>query len=420
MKKFLTLLLLIPCIASGQIISRSAITSFSSFYNAGGLTVAATAGEPLVATLSDASGGILLAQGYQQPQELPCASINPTIVANAWNCINGYSLTLYAPGLPVNSNILWSNGANSNTIKFLTAGIYTATITTAPGCTLTTSYNLQTPVPFKTYQQGNWGANTPLSGPASIFLYNNFSTAFPAPEYLTIGCTRKLRLTTAQAVNDFLPSSGTSKTLPSGTSTNPGASISNTLAGQVVALTLNTKFDQLFSSFAPADENLASLVVTSGAFAGKTVQFVLNEANRKLGSCSSPYTLSALNNICTQINQNYQNGTTNSGLLACSTNPAANPPARLSENNLDGDLIIYPNPTSGNFNIAYSSEPGNALQIQVMDLSGKALYSELKTMETGSLTMTLSASDLNMSSGIYFVTIKSDRGTIAQKLVISE
>jgi hypothetical protein len=64
-----------------------------------------------------------------------------------------------------------------------------------------------------------------------------FRAAFPTG--LTVGAgTRFLRLTTAKAVDDFLPSGTTARALNAGTLTNPGSNYQNVLAGQVVALFL--------------------------------------------------------------------------------------------------------------------------------------------------------------------------------------
>src|SRR5450432_1883659 len=72
---------------------------------------------------------------------------------------------------------------------------------------------------FRTQTQTDWGAT--CNGGSSSYMTTNFHGAFP--NGITIGCgSNKLVLTTAQAVTDFLPSTGTSSVLPSGTKTNPG------------------------------------------------------------------------------------------------------------------------------------------------------------------------------------------------------
>ncbi|MFM7080196.1 MAG: T9SS type A sorting domain-containing protein [Bacteroidota bacterium] len=414
MKKHLLIVMALMMISSSlraQIISRSAITCFSSYYSANGLTVAASAGEPVTSTFSQ--GGIILAQGYQQPQELPCASINPTVVANAWDCVNGYSLSVSATGLPSGSTYLWSNGQTSSTINNLFAGNYAVTITTSPGCILAASYTLQTPAPYNTYTQGIWGANTPSVGSVAAYMYANFSTVFPAPEYLTVGCTRKLRLTSAQAVNAFLPSSGTPKALPAGTTVNPGASLANTLAGQVVALTLNVKFDLFNPAFNPASLALGNLVITSGSFAGKSVNWVLNEASRKLGGCSSPYTFAQLNNICTQINQNYQNGT-NAGLLTCSGSTV-----RLSNAEPAEELLVFPNPTAGEINIVINEPVSGDLLVTIADLSGKTLFRKTIAAEGENFSLQIPAAESNLLPGMYIVVVDRNDTRSFARIVVS-
>ncbi|HMC98190.1 MAG TPA: T9SS type A sorting domain-containing protein, partial [Flavobacteriales bacterium] len=146
----------------------------------------------------------------------------------------------------------------------------------------------------------------------------NFATAFPAPNYLTIGCgNRTLKLTSASAVTAFLPSSGYVSRLPNGAMQNPGTSYGNTFAGQLVALKLAVRFDELSASFSPATVLLKNMTIASGTFAGWTVQQLITEADSKIGSCGGNYSRTTLNIAITAINEGYAGGTLNSGYLSC-------------------------------------------------------------------------------------------------------
>lgn len=169
---------------------------------------------------------------------------------------------------------------------------------------------------YATYTHGAWGACASGNNIGN-YLDANFSAAFP--NGLEIGCINKLRLTSANAVRNYLPQSTAPAALPNGTLINPSAnSYRNILAGQLVALALNIGFDNYDSGFAVANDNLKDLIIASGPFIGWTVQNLFLEANKKIGGCSSSsFTLSQFNTALDNINNNYDNGTSNNNFLSC-------------------------------------------------------------------------------------------------------
>ena len=171
---------------------------------------------------------------------------------------------------------------------------------------------------FKTFTQGGWGSSPSGNNPGT-FLNNNFAANFPAPAYLTIGCTNKLQLTSAAAVRAFLPNGTTPAVLPAGTRVNPTkTNFSNVFAGQLVALALNLRFDTNIANFGSSSTNLKDLVIASGPFIGKTVQFLFDEANKRIGGCTAfNATLSQYTTAIDNVNRNYDNGTNNQSFLAC-------------------------------------------------------------------------------------------------------
>jgi hypothetical protein len=157
----------------------------------------------------------------------------------------------------------------------LKAGVYWLKVTDAQGCEKLWQFIVDQPTGdctgFRTQTQGGWGSKANGENPGT-YRDANFAAAFPSG--LTVGCgTKLLKLTTAKAVEDFLPSGSTPSVLPAGTLTNPAQSYSNTFAGQVVALSLSVGFDNYDSNFGPSNVNLKNLKIKSGVFAGKTVQF---------------------------------------------------------------------------------------------------------------------------------------------------
>lgn len=180
---------------------------------------------------------------------------------------------------------------------------------------------------YKTYTQGAWGAN-PCGGNAASYLQSNFAAVFPTG--VSIGCTNKLKFTTSNAIRNFLPSGGTPSALPAGTWINPN-NYNNVFAGQLLALTLNVKFDEYFSNFASPTGNLKDLIIATGPFAGMTVQQLLDNANQKIGGCAAfNRTFSEYNAAITSVNQTYDNGVTTGGFLSCPSSPVLPLTASLS------------------------------------------------------------------------------------------
>ena len=343
-------------------------------------------------------------------------AVSVTIDANSWICGEGYALNATAVGGTAPFYFLWSNGQTSNYINNLYTGNYTVTVTDANGCSATATRTLNAPAPFRTQTQGGWGADPSGNNPGT-YLANNFAAAFPAPSYLMVGCTRRLQLTSAAAVNAFLPSSGTSKALPAGTTINPGPVLKNTFAGQVVTLTLNVTFDNYDPSFGLVGYPLRDLRVANGTFAGWTVQQVLVESNKKLGGCSSPYTFSQLNDVCSMINQNFDNGTYYGNGLICV--PAPQAPVRMMQSEAT-DVHVYPNPNEGSFTTSFEILESSKVELILTDLSGKVLRALERNLEPGLYEDSELCNGLELKAGIYLVRFREgDKPATTTKVIVT-
>ena len=168
---------------------------------------------------------------------------------------------------------------------------------------------------LRTQTMGGWGS-TPNGNNPGMYLQNNFATAFP--NGITIGCENTLTLTSAQAVQDFLPSGSTPTLLPNGAMVDPGGSYTNVLAGQLMAATISLGFDNAIPSFGESDFALGELSIQTGEFQGWTVAQIVEEGNALIGGCASDFTASQLNNVLSGINESYVDGEQSSGFLGCS------------------------------------------------------------------------------------------------------
>jgi hypothetical protein len=79
------------------------------------------------------------------------------------------------------------------------------------------------------------------------------------------------------------------------------------------------------------------------------------------------------------------------------------------------DLKIYPNPSQGNLNIKLSDLLDRRLNIEIVDLSGRLVYSNSLQTESSSLDLEL---NLSLTPGLYLINIKGENTSISEKLII--
>ena len=82
----------------------------------------------------------------------------------------------------------------------------------------------------------------------------------------------------------------------------------------------------------------------------------------------------------------------------------------ILESNFNNEFVLYPNPTSGSFNVK-TSQKEIPLEITVFDLQGHILYKRSYN-NTSNVNI-----DINMSQGIYLVTVKSNNEIRTLKLI---
>ena len=352
--------------------------------------------------------------------------VQPAVISISINkvdvdCYNGNNGTATAivTGGTSPYTYLWntSPAQTTSTATGLKVGSYTVTVKDSKNCTQSTTVAIVniSCTGFKTYTQGGYGA-VPSGNNPGTYVQQKFALAFPSG--LTVGCTKTLKLTTAQSVIDFLPSSGTPVALKSNLVNS--ATYSNTLAGQVVTLKLNLVFDIYDPAFSPSTTSLKSLIIGTKTFAGWTVNQLMNEANNVLGGCSSRYTPAQINEAVTNVNQNYDNGNTNAGYLLCPcvglpSMPNFNYRIDLIETDVEKhlDFSIYPNPNTGDFTIEFESSGLTVEHIVVYNIYGQKVYSQTidHPMEgNNSLNINLTGVEV----GIYFIQFL--RGEVEEKM----
>jgi streptogramin lyase len=363
---------------------------------------------------------------------VPCPSIRCS--GAGISCIDSCNgrATVTITGTPANYTYTWNTNPPSQTqsISRLCPGSYK--VITDDGFACKDSCTVVIPAEpcngFSTYTQGGWGANPKGNNPAT-YLRSKFATVFP--NGLEIGCNNKLRLTSWQAVVDFLPSGTTPTSLPTGILTNPGSRYSNVFAGQLVAATLNVRFDEADPSFSPSPIPLKNLIIASGVFSGWTVNQLIAEANRSIGGCGSAYSFSQLSGALDLFNNNYDKpsvigGGTNRCYLSCpiGENPGTLRP--ILPSSLNGEITkrdpafsLFPNPAREEATLSYVTQTDAPLSIDLLSASGVKLFSIMNggIGRSGNQITKVFRTD-GVKSGTYFVRIIDGDQISIQRLVI--
>lgn len=166
---------------------------------------------------------------------------------------------------------------------------------------------------FRTQTPGGWGSSASGNN-AGAYRDANFAGAFP--NGLSIGCVNTLTLSSAGAVEAFLPAGGQPSALPSGDLIDP-INYGNGFASHLVAATLSLGFDAYDPNFASSNGFAGDLIFNNGQFTGFTVSEVVAIANEVIGGCSDAYSPSQLTAALTLFNENYVDGSIDNGNFSC-------------------------------------------------------------------------------------------------------
>ena len=79
-------------------------------------------------------------------------------------------------------------------------------------------------------------------------------------------------------------------------------------------------------------------------------------------------------------------------------------------------LAIYPNPTSGMFNISFTSETIQDLRVRVLNVIGEVIVSDELEQFVGEYTKQINLNE--NAKGIYLLEIETNDGVVNKKLVL--
>lgn len=90
-------------------------------------------------------------------------------------------------------------------------------------------------------------------------------------------------------------------------------------------------------------------------------------------------------------------------------------PTSIADNTLEG-MKLYPNPASDHLTVAISSAENASADVMVYNLMGQMMYSQNVVLHTGNNVLNVNISNLN--AGVYMVTVRTQKGTSTQKLIV--
>ncbi len=299
------------------------------------------------------------------------------------------------------------------------SGLYTVTVIDGNGCVETCEVEViidtdEDPCSgLRTETQGSWANST--------LLLEGFDAAFP--DNLIIGCGyRKMRLTSAEAVAAFLPSSGPSQRLPFGTLVDPGNTYGNSLAGELVALKLSVRFDELDQQFSTSATLLQDATVASGLFQGMTVAELIEEADRKIGGCFSWYSRNQLRIALANINNGYAGGTIASGYLDCPEEEVRPTLAEAPEIQVRGTEVetsVFPNPFMNNTTIVVGKfERIERVVIEVLSTDGVLLERLFEGEVTPGNETRVEWNASSRAMGVYYYRVISSEGVMTGRMIL--
>lgn len=169
--------------------------------------------------------------------------------------------------------------------------------------------------PLRTQTQEDWGA-LPDEHAAAAYLHERFDLVFGplgirGPEGLVIGFRDVTRVfNSAEAITRFLPQG-----LPPDRR-RPGPDV---FGGELMALSLNVYFDDVFRDFGRASYSLRDMVVRDEKvyYDGWTVGALLKIANEVYGGALPSVEVGELYSVIKAINHNYRDGQVDQGYLVC-------------------------------------------------------------------------------------------------------
>jgi hypothetical protein len=91
----------------------------------------------------------------------------------------------------------------------------------------------------------------------------------------------------------------------------------------------------------------------------------------------------------------------------------------INEQNSNSGLSVYPNPLTNNASVIYELSENSKIEISLFDVLGKQIILYRNSNQTaGKHELQISSNDLKLSTGIYFIKMKTDNEVRTLKVVV--
>ncbi|MBK7382081.1 MAG: right-handed parallel beta-helix repeat-containing protein [Flavobacteriales bacterium] len=416
------------CAGSSVVLNASTGIGLTYQWRKDGVSISGATASTYSATTGGAYSVVVASGSCISTSASTTVSVKPAPTVNCSSSTSSSTVSVTATGGQSPYTYSWNTSPvqTSATASVSVSGTYTATVTGGNGCsascstTISLSSSSSNCAGLHTEAQGTWGATATQYNMAG-YMSTRWATAFPAPNYLTIGCgTRLMRFTTANSVIARLPTYGMPALLASGTAVDP-SSVANTLVGQIVALRINIRMDEMEPTFGAPTGLLKDMTVASGTFAGWTVQQLLDHANQAIGGCVSQYSLASISSAITTLNNGYQAGNMNNGYLLCPSQ------FRSLEDTSDDAVevgpgmqtVVYPNPFTTSTTIAFSGlDVFERLTVQVYSVDGRLVDTPFDANVPLDGTLKLEWHAAGRSVGLYHYRATNGTNAVSGKLMV--
>jgi PKD repeat protein len=429
--------------------------------NANTASITATAGGTYTVTVTSARG---CTRVLSQVVTVNANPGTPTVTPSALSFCTGSN------GVQISSssasNYSWSNGGNTQSITVTNPGTYNLTITDVNNCTASgTAVQIteNTPVVATVVASGPTSFCLGDSIEISVVNQNSFNTFVWSNnsnnDTITVFATGNYNVTTTDQNN----CSAVSNTIVTNVSNAPTPTISAggpivLCAGDSVIITSSSGDSYLWTNFATSqsivvkDSGTYSVVVTNAdacdgvgvsnaitvdvnpqpvasftqvaqgssyeiAFTNTTtdgVSYNWNFGNGQSSTVANPVhtyssngtftvTLTATNGNCTDVTT----GTVT--IVGVSVEEVAN----TIEN-----IRLFPNPNNGSATLELSTATNGEVQLNILDLSGRNLLSEVQQLTSGTNTIQINTTEF--SAGIYFIQLQNGTFKKSVRMVVSQ
>ena len=92
------------------------------------------------------------------------------------------------------------------------------------------------------------------------------------------------------------------------------------------------------------------------------------------------------------------------------------PTSRIEGGSALANLDVYPNPSRDVFNVAFTSEDVQDLEVRVINVVGEVVYTEDLQQFVGEYTKSIDLG--SYTQGVYFLEITTNNGVVNKKLIL--